>query len=72
MSAPIATDHTGPDEFAANARLISAAPDLLAVLKALPFLAPMRIGKKEAMAYVPVGWIDRANAAIAKAEGRQP
>lgn len=49
---------------AANARLIAASPDLLAVLKEL----------QESAAYwseydVPLGIVDRINQAIAKAEG---
>jgi len=57
---------TGSTLTQADADLIAAAPDLLAVVKEL----------QESAAYwseydVPLGIVDRINAAIAKAEGRQ-
>jgi hypothetical protein len=56
--------HGTPTINEANARLIAAAPDLLAVLEEL----------QESAAYwseydVPIGIVDRINAAIAKAKG---
>ena len=49
-------------DWEANARLIAAAPELLEVLKAFPgFIDDATIGDD---------WIERAWAAIAKAEGR--
>jgi len=69
------TIHTSPDneetrtaegeESQANARLISAAPDMYAVLKDL----------EESVDYwseydVPIGIVDRIKVALAKAEGR--
>ena len=54
----------GPEQVTANARLIAAAPDLLAVVKEL----------EESAAYwgeydVPLGIVDRLRDAIAKATG---
>ena len=56
----------GSGDVVANARLIAAAPELLAVLKEL----------QESAVYwseydVPLGIVDRINAAIAKAEGSE-
>ena len=61
---PIASTRHQDQE--ANARLIAAAPELLAVLKEL----------QESAVYwseydVPLGIVDRINAAIAKAEGSE-
>jgi hypothetical protein len=55
---------TAAYRYEANARLIAAAPDLLSVLKEL----------QESAAYwseydVPLGIVERINAAVAKAEG---
>jgi hypothetical protein len=59
--------HSDPTEDLPNARLISAAPDLLAVCQEL----------EESVEYwseydVPLGIVDRIRAAIAKATGGQP
>lgn len=53
----------------ANARLIAAAPDLLAVLRE-GVASYGRPGGPWNMPKDPGGWISRAQAAIAKAEGR--
>lgn len=53
--------HRGAETAEANARLIAAAPDLLAALKEL--LPMWESGIREP-------WVERARAAIAKAEGR--
>lgn len=55
------------DEGRANARLISAAPDLLAALKEL---LPEGWGDDETMDHIP--GVAKARAAIAKAEGTTP
>jgi len=56
------TDARPREERAANARLIAAAPDLLAALKSMVACVEI-IGS-------PVGDMDNARAVIAKAEGR--
>ncbi len=56
----------GYPEIKANAQLISAAPDLLAVVKELEESADYW-GEYD----VPLGIVDRIRAAIAKAEGAQ-
>jgi hypothetical protein len=56
--------HSVPAEDLPNARLIAAAPDLLEACKALEILfAPLARDSTTA------SWIDKARAAIAKAEG---
>lgn len=57
----------GTEEKAANTRLIAAAPDLLAALKAL---LPEGWGDDDTMDHIP--GVKQARAAIAKAEGTAP
>lgn len=56
--ATLGTIHTGNDEYIANAILITAAPDMLAALKAVVAVADRKTIE-----------FDAARAAIAKAEG---
>lgn len=59
-----------PGEHEANARLIAAAPDLLAALKALLREEPLTYeGSTDAKLYCSVDALAAARAAIAKAEG---
>lgn len=66
-------DDAPPDEVEANARLIAAAPDMLAALKATA--GNIRsLGPAGALSHVPFApyqeWLAVVDAAIAKAEGR--
>ena len=55
--------NVGPCSIDANARLIAAAPDLLAALEDIVYLADT------SDFYLPRNWLADARAAIAKAEG---
>lgn len=62
------------DEAEANAALISAAPDLLAALKALEDAVCKDMDNKfdDAESYACIEQLEMTRAAIAKAEGRKP
>jgi hypothetical protein len=57
----------GTDIMRANARLIAAAPEMLEALRVMTALTRLRFGNSDADVY---GQIQKAEAAISKAEGR--
>lgn len=63
------TDNSKPERYDANARLIAAAPEMLEALRGLANALEMEPGPRGVMDLVP-GAIEKARAAIAKAEGR--
>lgn len=63
----IASVYAGAYDAGPDARLIAAAPDLLASLRGMVFHSP----SKDKMTAGQSEWFDRARAAIAKAEGEE-